>query len=89
MSLIQNIKRREKLKYNCMYYVNSVGKLTLCIYIFQWVKNNTLIDQWGKQLWHLDSPMTSCKNTLYDKASPSLGLRQAGPVSVWTEEGSL
>ena len=45
-----------------MYYVNSVGKLTLCIYIFQWVKNNTLIDQWGKQLWHLDSHMTSCKN---------------------------
>ena len=33
-----------------MYYVNSVGTLTLCIYIFQWVKYNTLIDQWGKQL---------------------------------------
>ena len=32
-----------------MYYVNSVGKLTLCICIFQWVKYNTLIDQWGKQ----------------------------------------
>ena len=51
-----------------MYYVNSVGKLTLCICIFQWVKYNTLIDQWGKQFmafWFTHDLMLKKRGGIY------------------------